>query len=489
MPLEVKKGTELRQRYVISDLLGSGGFAVVWRATDKQEGRDVAIKRMLKLGGDELARLLEEARKTSRLKGHTNIVEVYETFETDGEGFLVMEYVDGSSLDQILKEHVKARTWLDAEDALDYFRQALQGLLFAHSSGIFHRDVKPSNILVSRLGVVKLVDFGLARTMFGSSGEYEQRIAGFAGTATPTFMSPEQARGEPLDHLTDIFSAGLVGYILLTGRHSFNHPSAVATVPELIKEPSYSCEEIQVGSIKGVPEGLCRAVVRMLRKDRSARPQSLLEPLGELTKEPAQSCPRCGSPNPMSNSFCGQCGQGLRLPPPPPAAPPVGPAAAMRPRTATELTDEGFVLSQGDNWVEATLKYEQALKADPNYSRAYANLGFAYNRLGDYTKAIEVLSEGIARTEDPVLLHRMYDSRGFAKSNLKDYQGAIEDFNEALAINETNPRVFYHMAESHALMGSIDKAHEAVLRALYLDPGYPRAVRLRQRLEALGKAI
>lgn len=489
MPLEVKKGTELLERYVISDLLGTGGFAVVWRATDKQEGRDVAIKRMLKVGGDELARILEEASKTSRLKGHTNIVEVYDTFELGGEGFLVMEYVDGASLDQILREHVKARTWLDTEDALDYFRQTLQGLLFAHSSGTFHRDIKPSNILVSRLGVVKLVDFGLARAMFSSPREYEQHILGFAGTGTPTFMSPEQARGEPLDHLTDIFSAGLVGHILLTGRHPYNHPSAVASVFELIKEPTFSCEEIPVGSIKGVPEGLCRAIARMLRKEKSARCQSLLEPLGELTKELAQSCPRCGSANAMSNSFCGQCGQALRPPSLPAVSVPAGAAVPRHPRTAAELTDEGFSLSQGDNWVEAILKYEEAIKVDPSYSRAYANLGFAYNVLGDYGKAIEVLSQGIARTDDPVLLHRMYDSRGFAKSNLKDYQGAIEDFNEALAINQTNPRVFYHIAESHALMGSIDKAHEAVLRALYLDPGYPRAVRLRQRLEALGRTM
>ncbi len=92
MPLEVKKGTELLGRYVISDPLGYGAFAVVWRATDKQAGRDVAIKRLLKLDGNELRRLLDEAKKTSRLKGHKNIVEVYEVFEDEGEGFLVMEY-------------------------------------------------------------------------------------------------------------------------------------------------------------------------------------------------------------------------------------------------------------------------------------------------------------------------------------------------------------------------------------------------------------
>jgi tetratricopeptide (TPR) repeat protein len=153
------------------------------------------------------------------------------------------------------------------------------------------------------------------------------------------------------------------------------------------------------------------------------------------------------------------------------------------------LTDQGFRYSQADNWVEAILKYEEAIRVEPNYGRAYANLGFAHNRLGDYTKAVEVLTEGIARTADPVLLHRMYDSRGFARSNLKDYQGAIQDFNEALAFNENNPRVFYHMAESYAQMGALDEAHKAILRALYLDPGHPPAIRLRQRLEALRRVF
>ena len=106
MPLELKKGSELRQRYVISDVLGVGAFAVVWRATDKEAGRDVAIKRMLRLGGDELQQILEEAKKTSKLKGHNNIVEVYDVFEEDGEGLLVMEYVDGKSLQDVFEAHI-----------------------------------------------------------------------------------------------------------------------------------------------------------------------------------------------------------------------------------------------------------------------------------------------------------------------------------------------------------------------------------------------
>jgi hypothetical protein len=118
MPREVKVGPELQNRYVVSRLLGDGGFGIVWHATDKHERRDVAIKRMKNLGGGELNSLLTEARQIKTLRGHKNIVEMYETFVDEDEGFLVMEYVDGQSLQDIFQAHVRAGTWLDQEEAL-----------------------------------------------------------------------------------------------------------------------------------------------------------------------------------------------------------------------------------------------------------------------------------------------------------------------------------------------------------------------------------
>ena len=130
MPKEVKVGSELQNRYVVSRLLGDGGFGIVWQATDKQEGREVAIKRMKNLGGGELASLFAEAHKIKTLRGHKNIVEMYGTFVEDDEGFLVMEYVEGQSLQDIFQAHARARTWLSREEALDYFKQILDGLSF-----------------------------------------------------------------------------------------------------------------------------------------------------------------------------------------------------------------------------------------------------------------------------------------------------------------------------------------------------------------------
>ena len=491
MPFEVKKGTELKDRYVISDLLGAGAFGTVWRATDKKEGRDVAIKRLLKLTGNDVERLLEEGRRAAKLKGHRNIVEVHEVFELDAEGFLVMEYVDGNTLDELFRQHIRTRTWIDRDEALDYFKQILQGLLFAHSGGLYHRDIKPSNILISKLGVVKLVDFGLAKPMLIPSGDADHREPGMAWTGTPNFMSTEQATGEELDHQTDIFSAGLVGHILLTGRHPFNHPSAVASVFELIKDPVFEQGEITDSLGKALPDEIRVVLTRMLKKDKARRYQSLLEPFGELAKEAAQICSRCGSSNPKTNGFCGACGYSLKGTPP---TPEISTSDILKGDdhtvSAAQLTDEGFALTRVNEWFLAMQKYLKAMEVDSSYARAYSNLGFALNRLGEFDKGIEYLTTGISLATDdldPSLLHRLYDTRGFAKSNLKDYEGAIADFTKSLQYNPSNPRVFYHRAESHAQADKYEEAYSDVQASLRLDPDFESAIRLRNRLQTQGK--
>jgi len=484
--LEMKKGSELKQRYVISDLLGSGGYSIVWRATDKTAGRDVAIKRLTKIKGNDLTTLLEEARATSRLKGHKNIVEIYEVFQEEDEGILVMEYVDGSTLEDTFQKHILAKTWLEKDEALEIFEQVLDGLLFAHSSGVYHCDMKPSNILISKLGAVKLVDFGLAKYMAPPPGKSSSYEAGFARTGTANFMSTEQANGFHLDHRTDIFSAGIVGYILLTGRHPFNHPSGVASIFELIKNPTFQCDELVGGSKTGIPEGVATAVMRMLRKDVSQRSQSVLQALDELAKDPAQSCSRCSAPNPVSNIFCGQCGNPLKGPTGSPTDLTMEPPEMITKPKAEELTEEGFGLTRLGDWEGARAKYRQAIEADPSYARAYANLGYALNKVGAYEDAIKELSIGIERTSDHALLHRLHDARGFARSNLKEFEAAIDDFTVAIEYNSRNPRIYYHRGESKALAGKYREAHSDVLEALQLDPEFMRAIRLRQRLEAQG---
>jgi len=486
-PLEMKKGTELQGRYVVSELIGTGGYATVWRATDKELNRDVAIKRLLRdnwrtASQGEIEAVLQEGRNAARLKGHKNIVEVYDVFEEASEGFLVMEYVDGPSLDKVFKEHALRGTWIASDEALDYLRQILEGLVFAHSSGLIHRDIKPSNILISKLGVVKLADFGIAKPMpFSKPATAGVSEPGFAATGSQSFMSFEQSRGEQLDQRTDIFSAGIVGYLLLTGRHPFNHSSGAFSIFDLIRESSYTCQEIAPRS--DLPETVRKAVMKMLTKDRTARYNSVYDPLAELTRGSSQVCPECATQNPVGFNFCGQCGSSLRT------KPQIGQPARSSQTAATSgqspatLTDAGFELTKSGDWEGAIRLYREAIELDGTYGRAFSNLGFALNRLGRYEETLRVLTDGMKVTKDANVLHRLYDTRGFARSNLKRFAEAIDDFSKALELNDNNPRVYYHRAESAAELGEVKQAYDDVFTALERDPDFVPAIRLKERLD------
>lgn len=477
--LEIKKGTEIQGRYVIGNHLGIGGFAIVWRATDKQLGRDVAIKRLTSIGGEN-QHLIEEARRTVKLGGHQNIVQVFDVIQQEDEALLVMEFVDGESLEAICRRHIVSKTWLDQEDALDIWKQVLQALVFAHNQELYHRDIKPSNILVSKLGLVKVVDFGLAKTP--EELQKEAPLAqGFAWSGTPNFMSPEQANGESLDQQTDIFSAGILGYILFTGRHPFNHPSAVTSVFDLIKDSTFACPEPTCVDGRSVSENICTVLGKMLRKTKSERYVTVLEALSDLTSEPAQACSKCGANNPLTSRFCSQCGNSLAQPQPAPRA--MQTAEAV---TAEELTGQGFNLAQQGFWDDAIQKYREAINRNSKHGLAYTNLGFALNRKGQFEEAIKILTKASQLTSEEVHLYKIFDLRGFSKLNLKDYEGAVSDFTEALSFNARDPRVYVHRGQARAELGDYDKALQDVEKALKLDPENHHAIRLRRQLRYEG---
>ena len=496
--LEIKTGTELRGRYVVGDYIGGGGHALVWRATDKQLGRDIAIKRLTSEGGEKerLIGLIEEARRTVRLGGHQNIVQVYDVIEENGEALLVMEYVDGGSLESICKRHIRQGTWLDQQDALDIWKQVLDGLVFAHKQGLYHRDIKPSNIMVSKLGVVKLVDFGLAKTPDELQAE-GRMPTGFFGSGTLSFMSPEQANGEVLDQQTDIFSAGIVGYILLTGRHPFNHPSGITSEFELIKEPQFNCAEPVDFSGALLRESVRAVLVRMLRKNKGDRYKFIVDALTDFVKQPVQECSSCGATNSLMSRFCSQCGQSLEALKPSPAAVEVVSADQARTpsaeeqraeatRPAQELQAEGFRLAQQGTWDAAIVKYQEAIRVSPDYGLAYTNLGFALNRTGHYTEAIEALSKASELTDVEAHLSRIFDLRGFSKMNLRNYEDAIADFSRALSYISNNARTYLHRAQAYAEVREYSRALQDVNKALRVDPENYYAIRLKRTLEDQG---
>src|SRR5919204_2406492 len=259
-------------RYRVIRKLGTGGMANVYLAEDQELGRRVAIKMLDDRHAQDdqfVERFRREAKNAAGLS-HPNIVSIYDRGEAEGTYYIAMEYLDGRSL----KELILSRGPAPIPIAIDYVRQILAALRFAHRNAIVHRDIKPHNVLVDAEGRLKVTDFGIARA--GASQMTE--VGSIIGTAQ--YLSPEQAKGTAVDARSDIYSAGVVLYELLTERVPFTGDTAVeiamrhlSAVPE---PPS---------SLRGeVPPELDKVVLRALAKDPEDRYQTAEEMDAELDR-------------------------------------------------------------------------------------------------------------------------------------------------------------------------------------------------------------
>jgi serine/threonine protein kinase len=255
----------------VGELLGSGGMGVVYGAEDVQLGRSVALKFLapeLVRDPQAKARFLTEARAASALD-HPNLCTILEVGETEeGLFFLAMPLYEGESLESRL-----ARGAVPIEEAIDTATQVAQGLAKAHRHGIVHRDIKPGNLLLTRDGLVKILDFGIAKLM-GEVGP--TRIGSFLGT--PSYMAPEQTRGEPVDARADVWSLGVVLYEMLAGRRPFTGGTGAAVVHAVLYEEPAPLARLR----PGIPQELERILARMLARDPSRRYASAAEVLEDL---------------------------------------------------------------------------------------------------------------------------------------------------------------------------------------------------------------
>ena len=250
----------LAGRYELGDLIGRGGMAQVYRATDATLGRTVAVKVLSSQFASDpsfVERFRREAQAAAKLN-NPNVVNVYDSGTEGSTHYIVMEYVEGRTLAQILQQDGR----LLPERASEVTESVCDALAFTHAAGIVHRDVKPGNIMVTNQGQVKLMDFGIARA---DSQETAAQTAAVLGTAA--YLSPEQAQGAPLDSRSDIYSLGIVLYETLTGRPPFQGDTAVAVAMQHVNDQPVPPSQL----VNGITPDLDAVAMRALSKNPDNR--------------------------------------------------------------------------------------------------------------------------------------------------------------------------------------------------------------------------
>jgi serine/threonine-protein kinase len=272
--------------YRIVEQLGAGGMGVVFKAQDSRLERAVALKFLPEKLAQQpraLERFRREARAASALN-HPGICTIYDIGEQDGRAFIAMEFIDGETL----RNHIHGKA-LPVAELLELGIQIAEALDAAHSEGIIHRDIKPANIFVTKRGRAKVLDFGLAKLVpkgvaiadddSGGESSSSTSIAGII-SGTPSYMSPEQVRGDALDARTDIFSLGLVLYEMATGRQAFGGGTGGAIIEAVLTRSPVSVRAIN----PDIPAALEAIIEKALHKDREQRYQHAADLLADLQR-------------------------------------------------------------------------------------------------------------------------------------------------------------------------------------------------------------
>jgi len=301
--LQLQKGARLGD-YEIQSLLGAGGMGEVYRARDPRLRRDVAVKVLPSFFSSDKERLrrFEQEAQAAAALNHPNILAVFQMGTFEGAPYLVSELLEGDTLrGQVGKGPMAVRK------AIDYGVQIAHGLAAAHEKGIVHRDLKPENLFATKDGRIKILDFGLAKLKQPeSTHQHTAPTAGGAATepgivmGTAGYMSPEQVRGNDVDHRTDIFSFGAILYELLTGKRAFQKTTSAETMSAILNEEPAPLSQV----VAKVPPALQRTVHRCLEKSPELRFQSAsdlafaLEALSDSTASPISTTAVGNAPKP-----------------------------------------------------------------------------------------------------------------------------------------------------------------------------------------------
>lgn len=272
-------GKKLDGRYEITELIGIGGMADVYKATDILEDRTVAVK-ILKTefaDNEDFVRRFRNESKAIAVLSHTNIVKIFDVGFSDRIQFIVMEYIDGITM----KEFIEQQGVLKWKDTINFIIQTLRALQHAHDRGIVHRDIKPQNIMLFPDGTIKVMDFGIARFAREEGKTISDKAIG-----SVHYISPEQASGDVTDEKSDIYSVGVMMYEMLTGEKPFDGDNPVSVALMHMQNDAKPLREVN----DSVPEGLEEIVMRAMQKEPSKRYQSaseMIKDIEEFKKDPS----------------------------------------------------------------------------------------------------------------------------------------------------------------------------------------------------------
>ncbi len=499
-------GELVAANYQVLGTAGSGGMGVVYRALDLKLQRTVALKFLpseVNASDRDKKRFLQEARTASALD-HPNIGVIYGIEETaDDRTFIAMAYYEGQSLATRIRSGP-----LPPSDAVDIAIQVLKALDYAHSQGIEHRDVKPSNIMLTQQHLVKLVDFGLAHV----SQQTASKTHGVSGTVS--YMSPEQTLGRGIDCRADIWAAGIVMLEMLTGHNPFSRETIPATVFSILNEPPQIPET--------VPPGLRQIVYRALAKDPVRRYQSCSEMLHDLesvradlpttavvdaTSE-AMGPKRGKESSELRRSRESASASAWALTQSKPRSKLwmfiLGGVAvllvvallipAVRERlagvfgrapgssTGKPVAYQGYVAALGyiqrydkpGNLDRAIAALQESLKADPLFALAYAQLGEAYRMKYQTQRDPKWLDLAIANCERAQQLDTRLPAAYSTLASIHNEQGkhdlALQEFQQALEINPRDPAAIRGIARSDETAGKISHAENGYHKVIALVP-------------------
>lgn len=455
--------------YEIESKIGEGGMGAVYRATDLNLERTVALKVMsrAKITSEDTKRFAREARSASALN-HPNIVTIYEYGSDSGIDYIAMECVDGEPLNKLLANARHNRTPIPTETLLRYARQVASGLETAHAAGIVHRDLKPGNIIITKGGAAKILDFGLAKREVQIASDVSTvtalTIAG-AVLGTPAYMSPEQAMGDTGDQRADVFSFGVLLYEMLAGARPF----AGADTPSTLRQILYKEPEPVIKHNPAAPAPIVALIADCLKKDREERLSSMTEVIARL--DAAAPAPGRRFDFRYAAIAVIVAGAGVYW------------SGALRPggeqsKTPREWFETGQKLAdrldRAQDLAGAIEAFEKAIEGDPKFAPAYAALGELYAEQiqvsADRTRAGQAFDVARKAVDLEPYLASAHSALGAALVNSGKVDDGIAELIRARTLDPRNAMALSNLGLALQRKGDFEAAEARLKESVALRP-------------------